>query len=687
MLLARTVQQWRNPSNPIDKSSPSARAISGTWRAAIVAPSAERAPVVCAQLLKLQKPFACLVPSELVSWIPVAIDPTGDEDVKLALDSTRKLPFLSAGFAWIIAGDTQHTHDQVFSAEISETSETFETNATDKELLLQQQRSEADSLSSETKHVVRTSDGMLMHAPPGELARVIVPAVRRKQLTLDAHERILHRGWKKTLDDLRMTFFWKAMSKDVKNWVEQCEKCFLAKRKRNLAHGQFSVRRTDGPRIAWLLDYVKMAPSEAGHNYWLTAMDAFTHVLLLTPTKTRTASEACLAIRDRIIFRFGVPGLFVSDEEKAFLSALMTGLEDMLGIDHVSSTAYNSKAIAALERAHLYLGECMRLLPKDQRPVWDSHGPRLEFAFNTVKCETTGFTPFELDSGMPARTVTSSIAAPPTKQLANDKDKAIGIYGQIRDTAALYHRLAVEATDRAKDSQLATLNRSNKKPKEFQIGQRVAIYLPGRDIADWRPKHTQNWAGPCKVTARESTTVYEVEELSSEKTFRRHVCNMAAWPPTATDAPQSDGQDQKTKTAIQVSPANAREHKAPSAFQRGRVIAFADDEEDSYWIGDVLHCIGDTSAKVHYRATQGSEIKTARFLPVHLVHVEYPSGLSILTMRMTKRKLSPGCTSEPWTGVIDFEDVYDFNVQLTGQQRLTARSRKSLSGRKHMIMK
>ena len=113
------------------------------------------------------------------------------------------------------------------------------------------------------------------------------------------------------------------------------------------------------------------------------------------------------------------------------------------------------------------------------------------------------------------------------------------------------------------------------------------------------------------------------------------------------------------------------------------MIAFADDEEDSYWIGDVLHCIGDTSAKVHYRATQGSKISTARFQPVH---VEYPSGLSILTMKMTKRKLSPGCTSEPWTGVIDLEDVYDFNVQLTGQQRLTARSRKSLSGRKHMIM-
>ena len=147
----------------------------------------------------------------------------------------------------------------------------------------------------------------------------------------------------------------------------------------------------------------------------------------------------------------------------------------MLGMEHISSTAYNSRAIAALERAHLYLGECMRILPDEERPRWDTHGPRLEFAFNTVRCETTGFTPFELDSGMPARTVTSAIAAPATTTAVPNKEKAVGIYGQIRDTAALYKRLAIDATDKAKDSQLASLNRTNKKPKSFTTGDAVAI--------------------------------------------------------------------------------------------------------------------------------------------------------------------------------------------------------------------
>ena len=139
------------------------------------------------------------------------------------------------------------------------------------------------------------------------------------------------------------------MSKDVKRFVEKCAKCIFARQRRNLAHGQFSSREVHGPRQAWALDYVKMARSRNGNNWWLTAMDLFTHVLLLTPTKTRSAQEACVKIRDRIIFRFGVPKFFVSDEEKAFLSALMRGLEDVLDINHISSTAYNSKAIAVGE--------------------------------------------------------------------------------------------------------------------------------------------------------------------------------------------------------------------------------------------------------------------------------------------------------------------------------------------------
>jgi transposase InsO family protein len=549
-----------------------------------------------------------------------------------------------------------------------------------------EQAADEERLMAESKHAVKDKDGLLLHAPAGEIARLIVPVGRRTALTMAAHERIMHRGWRKTLSDLKGTFFWKSMNKDVKDFVTQlCKKCFLAKRKRNLAHGQFSSRETSGPRLVWLLDYVKMPQSEAGHNYWLTAMDLFTHLLLLTPAKTRSAEEACTLILNRIIFRFGVPKFFVSDDEKAFLSALLRGLEDLLGINHIASSAYNSTAIAALERAHLYLGECLRLLPKDQRGVWDTFGPRFEHGFNTVVCDTTSFTPFELDSGMPARTVTSVVAMRDTKRFDIDSNKAVGVYGRIRDAAKLYQDLAIEATKRAKQDQNDRLNRSRTAPKEYKVGQKVAVYMPGRLDADWRPKHSLRWAGPMVVTRREGQSIYTVREIATEKHFRRHVSNICAYPvgnlANGDDHGASIGG--KRQLTQNGSTAAQQDEAVTSGFVLGNVVAFFDDEsKTAYWLGDVVRLEGDDAATIHMRATTSTKVKSARFLPVH---VETPSGLSILAIN-PKRRLSPGCTAAPWTGVVQAQDVINFDVQLTSQHRLSAASRRSLKTFKHVIM-
>ena len=88
--LARQVQTWRGPTNPLVTTSPNARAFEADWNVALMAPAAEVAPVLCAQLFTVGKPFACLVPNELVTWIPVSVDPNGDQEVKNRLARSRK---------------------------------------------------------------------------------------------------------------------------------------------------------------------------------------------------------------------------------------------------------------------------------------------------------------------------------------------------------------------------------------------------------------------------------------------------------------------------------------------------------------------------------------------------------------------------------------------------------------------
>ena len=86
------------------------------WSYAIVAPDPATAPAICARLLKTGRPFSCLVPSELVSWIPVGNSQEVDLDVKEALDRSKKIALLSASQAWITIG-LSGASDHVFPVE------------------------------------------------------------------------------------------------------------------------------------------------------------------------------------------------------------------------------------------------------------------------------------------------------------------------------------------------------------------------------------------------------------------------------------------------------------------------------------------------------------------------------------------------------------------------------------------
>ena len=250
---------------------------------------------------------------------------------------------------------------------------------------------------------------------------------------------------------------------------------------------------------------------------------------------------------------------------------------------------------------------------------------------------------------MPARTITSVLAMPDAKEWDPDDSKAIGAYARIVEASSLYRRLAEESIIKAKESQLKRLNQTRVSPVEFKVGDHVSIYMPNRGLdANWRPKHCQNWAGPMVVVNRETQAIYEVEEEASGKRFRRHISNMASYKASTSGGAKIPA----------VSKHDEKVHNSELPLQFfvvGKVVAFTDEDNISYYhLGDVLELRGDASAKVHYRGTTTAKIKNARFIPVH---VESPSGLSILTFKMTKRLLSAGCTSAPWTGVIDAEDV------------------------------
>ena len=661
MTISRTVQHWRKPRNPIHQKAPKPSFIEGSvWTYAIVAPDPATAPAICARLLKTGKPFSCLVPSELVSWIPVGNSQEVDLDVKEALDRSKKIALLSASQAWITTG-LNGASDHVFPVE--KPRDPVSLSSVKEWIPLQKSEEKTLELECGDDMVIR-KNGLMMYAPMNEKARIIVPSSLRSPLVQKAHESSQHRGWKKTLAALRADYYWKDMSSFVSKQVKLCKVCNLLKCRLNTAHGQFASVEADGPRMEWGIDFMSVAESKDGHRYLLTCTDLLTHELRLIPTKTRSADEAVTALLRQLVYVCGVPTRIRSDDAKEFLSHLMQGLNTALGISHTTTMGYNARGNAMAETSHRYVNEVLKLLPPDQRPFWPSKTTEWEFSFNTTVHSSIGITPYEFVHGKPARTVISVLGSDPADSQPISRERASGLFGRIKKAATIYKEVALKAQREMKTDYLDRLNSSGLK-RQYSHGDFVAVFVP-RQERDWRPKHSVSWRGPMKVLNRLGPTSYKLLEISSNKVFRRNVSNLSPWTaPVLVDPPPDDLKD---------SPATELES---DNFITGKTVAYLDESEQKLWLADVLATDGNT-AQCHFRGTTSSNFKTARF---DLVWIEEKSGLCILGAPKGHER------AKAWSGTVYREDVMLFDVCLTSAHRISAASRRSLSKLPHAILR
>ena len=102
--VARVVQQWRRPTNKISTGPVDEEMLSENWTFAIVVPKALTAPQICATLLASGKHFACLIPLDLLSVVPMRHDGTHDAGIYGLLRAATKVVMPAANFCWIVGG-------------------------------------------------------------------------------------------------------------------------------------------------------------------------------------------------------------------------------------------------------------------------------------------------------------------------------------------------------------------------------------------------------------------------------------------------------------------------------------------------------------------------------------------------------------------------------------------------------
>ena len=161
---------------------------------------------------------------------------------------------------------------------------------------------------------------------------------------------------------MKSQYIWKGTTKDIKDFVEDCEKCKLGK-------SYFQRKKIEGSypfaekfRHIHMDIVVPLPTAWQGYTYILTIMDRFSRYLVAVPLRGIRTETVVEAFYENWVTRFGVPEVVVTDQGAQFESEIMSELCKRWGIDKRRTCAYHPQANGLVERSHQEIKKMMRCI-------------------------------------------------------------------------------------------------------------------------------------------------------------------------------------------------------------------------------------------------------------------------------------------------------------------------------------
>ncbi|KAI3678514.1 hypothetical protein L6452_37809 [Arctium lappa] len=330
----------------------------------------------------------------------------------------------------------------------------------------------------------------------------------RQKLLEEAHRSrySVHSGTNKMYRDLKQSYWWPGLKKDIAHFVERCLTCLKVKVEHQRPYGE--LQSLEIPVWKWdeiTMDLVTGLPrSPKGHDAIWVIVDRLTKSAHFLPIKETYSLEKLARLYiDEIVTRHGVPSSIVSDRDARFTSAFWKSLQRELGSQLKMSTAYHPQTDGQSERTIQTLEDMLRACVIDFKGLWEIHLPLIEFSYNNSYHASIQAAPFEALYGRKCRTTLCwnevcerQLAGPEIVQVTTDK------VNQIRA------RLKI-----AQDRQKMYADK-RRKPIEFQIGDRVMLKVsPWKGVIRFgkKGKLRPRFFGPFIITDRVGEVAYELD--------------------------------------------------------------------------------------------------------------------------------------------------------------------------------
>jgi hypothetical protein len=315
-----------------------------------------------------------------------------------------------------------------------------------------------------------------------------------------------HSGIVPTIKRIRALFHWKGISKDVKQFVKNCDVCQRSKYETVALPGLLSPLPIPHSLFSDIsMEFITGLPVSNNKDVIFVVVDRLTKFAHFMGLKhPYTASTVAQVFLDNVLKLHGCPTTIVSDRDPIFISRFWTDLMKLLGITLTPSSAYHPQTDGLTEVLNRCLETYLRCFTMGSPTSWYKWLSLAQFWYNTSWHSSIRMSPFQALFGI--QPPIHAPLVPANSQVAAVQD----LLRDRRDLTSLLKHSLHRAANRMK--QQADSQRSD---RYFEVGSWVFVklhpYVQKTLRIHRHSKLSSRYFGPFKVLKRIGTAAYLLE--------------------------------------------------------------------------------------------------------------------------------------------------------------------------------